>query len=236
MKCWLCGNEEAETKEHMVKKSDLKALFGNPTQASPLYFNSGIPESASRRRNVKIGSLKSDTLKYTHRICLTCNSARTQPHDRAWEHCSAFLRTWLPQYKKTGNFRASSIFSYATNDRMLDVHLYFVKLFGCQIVEGEIPIDIQAFSRSIMEGKAHPNLYIGFGWLPDMPFLAAGGSNVHIVLVEGHVTCASWLYQIGDISVNVMYAIDGEERQGLDVAWHPRMGAKNLNFIRFGPP
>ena len=78
MKCWICGNEEATTREHRSKASDLRSLFGNPTQADPLYLHT------DQRRNRKVGSLKADVLKFTHRICLTCNSTTTQQHDYAW--------------------------------------------------------------------------------------------------------------------------------------------------------
>ena len=78
MKCWICGAEEAATREHLAKASDLKALFGKPSQRVPLFFSASDRRVKSIRRNVRVGSLKSDTLKFTHRICLTCNSARQQ--------------------------------------------------------------------------------------------------------------------------------------------------------------
>ncbi|MBB5498653.1 hypothetical protein [Paraburkholderia sp. MM5384-R2] len=86
MECWICSAEGAATREHLAKASDLKALFGKPSQAKPLFFNANHQPSRPHRRNLKVGSLKSDTLKFAHRICLTCNSKRTQPYDYAWEH------------------------------------------------------------------------------------------------------------------------------------------------------
>ena len=50
---------------------------------------------------------------------------------------------------------------------------------------------------------------------------------------NGKVAFASWLYQVGDLCVNVMYAAVGEHRQGLEPAWHPHMGSKRLAFTRF---
>jgi hypothetical protein len=48
---------------------------------------------------------------------------------------------------------------------MLNAHLFFVKWLGCQIVESSIPISpgVDTFAHAIMEGKAHPNIWIAFG-------------------------------------------------------------------------
>jgi len=88
--CWICGGGAAETREHRSKASDLRSLFGTPTQADPLYFHT------AKRKNFRVGSLKADVLKFSHRICIQCNAARTQPHDRAWAVLSETLRSRQP--------------------------------------------------------------------------------------------------------------------------------------------
>ncbi len=115
------------------------------------------------RRNLHVGSLKSDTLKFAHRIRLTCNSARTQPYDYAWEHCSRKLRATMPRLLMTGSFRANWLFPYNTRHEMRNVHLYFTKLFGCLVVEGGIPIDVAPLAEAIMSGQPNPYLYLAFG-------------------------------------------------------------------------
>ncbi|KVE31528.1 hypothetical protein [Burkholderia sp. TSV86] len=233
MKCWICGAEDAATREHLAKASDLKALFGKATQAKPLFFNASDQSSRPRRRNVKVGSIKSDTLKFAHRICLTCNSKLTQPYDYAWEHASGELRDAVPRLLGAGSFRASWLFSYDTRRCMRRVHLYFTKLFGCLVVEGGIPIDIAPIAKALVDGQTHPHIYLAFGHLP-MPVEVAGGSDVQTAQHNGQVAFATWLYHVGDLAVNVLYALPGEQREGLKVAWHPRMGAKRLRFSRFG--
>lgn len=231
-KCWICG-EDAATREHLAKASDLKSLFGTPTRTDPLYFHVDARPGAQPRRNVPVGSLKSRTLKFEHRICLKCNSARTQPHDRAWELCSAELRKDLGRLQQAGSFRANWLFPYDTRRGMLNMHLYFVKLFGCQLVEGGVPIDIAPFGQALLQETPHPNLYLSFG-PSDMPVKLAGGSDMVVAYFDdGKPAFASWFYTVGDLSVNVMYAAKGEKRAGLDRAWHPRMGAKRLVFAPF---
>lgn len=232
MKCWICGAEEAATREHLAKASDLKALFGKPSQRYPLYFHGSNRPGIPRRRNIRVGSLKSDTLKFAHRICLTRNSARTQPYDYAWELCSGDLRAAVPKLLARGSFRANWLFSYDTRRKMRFVHLYFTKLFGCLVIEDGMPIDIAPFSEAITSGRPHPHLYLAFGHL-SQPVAMAGGSDVHTAQLEGKVAFATWLYHMGDLAVNVMYALPGQHREGLKVAWHPYMGAQLLRFTRF---
>ena len=232
MKCWICGAEEAATREHMAKASDLKAMFGKPSQRAPLFLSASDRPGMSIRRNLRVGSLKSDTLKFVHRICLSCNSARTQPYDYAWEHCSRELRAAMPRLLARGTFRGNWLFPYDTRRAMRSVHLYFAKLFGCLVVEGGIPIDTISLADAITSGQPHPHLYLTFGQLA-MPVETVGGSDIATAQVDGKVAFATWFYNVGDLAVNVMYALPGEQRQGLEVAWHPRMGAQRLHCTRF---
>lgn len=68
--CWICGGDPS-TCEHKTKRSDLRAVFGTPTQSTPLYFH------GDERRNRRVGSLDARILKSTSRICAHCNNART---------------------------------------------------------------------------------------------------------------------------------------------------------------
>jgi hypothetical protein len=95
-------------------------------------------------------------------------------------------------------------------------------------------MDITPFAKAILEERTHPNLFLAFGHLPNMPVVVAGGSDVQVALLNGQVAFASWLYQVGDLCVNIMYAAIGERRQGLEVAWHPRQCCKRLSFSTFG--
>jgi hypothetical protein len=232
MKCWICGAEEAATREHLAKASDLKALFGKPSQRAPLFFSASDRPGIWTRRNHRVGSLKSDTLKFAHRICLTCNSARTQPYDYAWEHSSRELRAAMPRLLARGSFRANWLFPYETRRAMCSVRLYFTKLFGCLVVEGGIPIDTTPLAEAITSGHPYRHIYLAFGQLA-MPVETVGASDIATAQVEGKVAFATWFYNVGDLAVNLIYALPGEQRQGLEAAWHPRMGAQRLSFARF---
>ena len=229
MKCWICGGD-GTTGEHKIKRSDLRSLFPAPTQAKPLYFHEG------EMRNRRIGSFDAKVLKSPSRICPNCNNALTQPHDRAWEQMSSSLRDRSPSISPGMIVRANRIFPYDTARQMCNLHLYFVKLFGCQIAESDTPIGLLEFSKAIRNNKPHPHIYLKFGRGPRIgQQMAAGGSDIRteIKVRDGSCAFAAWFYYIGDVAVNVMFAADGEDRQGLVGAWHPRSGTSRLEIADF---
>ena len=228
-KCWICGHP-ANTHEHRTKASDLRSLFGLPAQDDPIYFHT------VKRKNFRVGSLKAPVLKFTNRICVRCNSSTTQPHDFAWQRFSEALRARVPPIAPGSYIRPSRIFPYNSRRAMLNVHLYFLKIFGCQILEGNIQIDTMPFANAILKGQPHPNVYLAFGPAPSgLPARLAGSSDVNVAMLNGLCAFATWLYHVGNLWVNVMYAIDGERRDGLVDAWHPRFGFKRIPMKDFVP-
>lgn len=217
MKCWICG-ADADSGEHMIKKSDLQMRFDTPTQSKPLYYNS------DSSRNIPIGSFDNWRLKHEVKICTYCNNTRSQPYDRAWERMSANLMRRFPCQQVGSRIRGNRIFPYNTRRKMADVHLFFVKLFGCLIHSSGIPIDIHEFSTSLLNRKIHQNVYLRIG--VDRLHEKFKGALRSPVLCkedkEGKTIVASWYYQIGHVVVNTMYVRDGWSCEGLDDAWHPR--------------
>src|ERR1700754_1532115 len=138
--CWICNANEANSGEHKTKRSDLLAVLGNPTQEQPFFYHD------LEKPNRPVGSLNAKILKSPIRLCEHCNSTRTQPHDRAWEHMSDWLRNRRPPLKVGGLVRGNRIFRVGTRKQMRSVHLYFLKLSGCMLEEAkanghQVPID-----------------------------------------------------------------------------------------------
>lgn len=226
-KCWICG-DPAESREHRTKRSDLKSIAGEPTQADPLFLHT------AKKRNRRIGSLNADALKFSSRLCHSCNTTRTQPHDYAWQMFSESLRFRQPPMVAGQLIRANSVFPYNTRHAMRHVHLYIVKLFGCMIMDGNVAIDIQPFANAILRDRLHPNVYFAVGPAPQgEERVIAGASDLELALLDGKAAFAVWIHHVGNLWVRVMYAADGEKRQGLDGAWHPRRGLKRLRMASF---
>lgn len=226
-KCWICGGP-GDSAEHKTKRSDLKAVFGQASQAQPLYFHD------RNRKNQRVGSLDAKLLKSRDRICHFCNTARTQPHDFAWEDLSRYLRV-TSGIKPGSVVRSNRVFPYDTRRRMLQVHLFFVKVFGCLVLEGALPIDISGFADAIMNERPHPLVHLKFGCPSAEERLTAGRSDVwaSAPTVEGSSSFVTWFYNLPHVWINVMFAVPGERRDGLVGAWHPRTGSKTLVLADF---
>jgi hypothetical protein len=224
-KCWICG-EDATTGEHKTKKSDLKSVFGVPTQAQPLYYHD------ANRRNQLVRSLDAKILKSPSKICAECNNARTQPHDLAWAYMSVWLRSRHPPIGARNVIRGNRIFPYCTTAQMLNVHLFFLKQFGgvIQESEGTITIDVKPFATAILDGRPHPNVYLQFGIGPFVEGKPVTGRSDFKGLKIANGTCVlgMWFYQIESLTANVIYADPGENWKNLHRAWHPCRGTNRF--------
>ncbi len=224
LKCWICGGD-ASSGEHKTKKTDLLSVFGKWTQANPLYYHD------ADRANQLVRGPKSDVLKSPSLICAHCNNERTQPHDRAWEVMSSWFRQNLPAMPTGSVVRATRIFPYDTKRQMLNVHLFFLKLFGCALLEaaGKIPIDLEPFASAIMRGRAHPDVYLKFGHGPAI----VGRANLRNEQTSDKThQIAGWSYLLDGFEVQVLFAksiasIISEWVKATH-AWHPRLGTNKL--------
>ena len=225
--CWICNRDEANSGEHKTKRSDLAAVLGSPTQDRPFYFHD------LERQNKPVKSLDAKILKAPIRICDKCNTTRTQPHDRAWEHMSDQLRSrrlvigrWV---------RANRVFRHDTRRQMINVHLFFLKLFGCMLCEAkasghDVPIDIAPFSEAIMTGRPHSEVHLQFGKHDG----TVGRSNLHGWSTEHGSVLAGWLYELDSVAVSVLFAQAGRWEHRPDL-WHPQShtSSKRLQIADF---
>jgi hypothetical protein len=226
--CWICNEKKADSGEHKTKRSDLLAVLGKPSQDEPLYFHD------LNRRNQPVGSLDARILKSPVRICAFCNNTRTQPHDRAWEHMSDRLRS---RKLAVGRWvRSNRVFDGDVRRRMVDVHLYFLKLFGCMIAEAkangyDLPMDLAPFSTAIMSGRPHEEVHLQFGRCDG----TVGRSNLHCWKTNpGESVLAGWLYELDTIAVSVLYVQAGRFEHRRDI-WHPnsRTSSRRLQIADF---
>ena len=114
---------------------------------------------------------------------------------------------------------------------MINVHLFFLKLFGCMICEAKanghnVPIDIAPFSQAIMAGRAHPEVYLQFGKCDG----TVGRSNLHCwKTTPGNSVIAAWLYEIDTIAVSVLFVQAGRFEHRADL-WHPKSHTSSKRF------
>jgi hypothetical protein len=93
--------------------------------------------------------------------------------------------------------RANGIFRYDTRLQMINVHLFFLKLFGCMLCEAkangyDVPIDIALFSQAIMTSRPHPEVHLQFGKCDG----TVGRSNLECFESDQGGVLAYWIYQL----------------------------------------
>jgi hypothetical protein len=216
--CWICRVRAADTGEHRLKASDIRVLAPGISQNNPVYLQRG------RATNDRIGSAKADKLKHPKSMCSVCNGSLTQPYDMAWDRLHEYLRsTWELTVEREW-FDMSVPFPQKLRQGTLDVHLFFVKLFGCLAYEADIPIDLDPFSDALLSRSPHPEIYltvshddVGEG------IVVAQDSAVHRWddRRSGQLAALSWMYAVPPIAIKLHYIRAGEKMEVAGWPWHP---------------
>ncbi len=170
-RCWICGFCDANSREHIIKSSDLKMMFGKINQSQPLYTV----------RNDKVRMLQSKdskAAKFTKGICLKCNSSLTQSNDRAWETLTKYLFQNQSLIVKHGCLNLSKVFPGKTRAALLNIHLYLLKVFGCAVTEFGAPFNLESCSQSILQQVANERFYFAITHLSGASNRVAELSNV----------------------------------------------------------
>lgn len=209
-KCWICGNL-ADSREHKVKRSHLKVVFGDFTEENKVHYRSA-------QEKLFIHRLDHFLVLFQKVICQDCNNRRTQESDKAWERLVKYFHTQCWEAKKGDFLKLRQPFPNKTAVTMLKVHLYFVKLLGCAIAEQGIPIPLQSFSDAIMNGEPHSSIYLTFSVVADVDIKKLTG--VTEILYDNNG--ASWTYCALPISVNITYD-PTHTRHAAVAGWHPRL-------------
>lgn len=212
----------------MIKASDLRSYFGDVSQESPIFFHT------NQKRNIPVGSSKSKRLKFSALICNKCNSSITQPYDRAWETLSEYLRSNWQDLLKERKVNLPKVFPGSVHKSMLFVHLYFVKIFGCKIVESEAPIKISSFSESLLNRKSHKNIFIAFAPRPGkVDHKYAGIMPIQSIDISGVSASATWIYMIDKLAVCIFYAPISKVHGVMKDTWHPDKPNKMIRIKEF---
>ena len=231
MNCWICG-ESANTGEHRIKKSDLGLVFQNVSPEKPIYTKTEFGKF------VKIGSLDSDRFKSRAKICHHCNTTRSQPFDQAWKQLSKYLQANTKRLRIGDRISLHRVFPGSTKESMLNVHLYFLKIFGCLIIEHEIPTPIRPFSEAILNISEHSQVYIGIGFLPKLRsknIVQISPVNTVFNNEEQLLHFASWQYIVKEAFVDVSFAHKPEYTRILRNIWQPSGVTKILKLSDIRP-
>jgi hypothetical protein len=227
MLCWICGNE-AGTREHRVKATDLRRVFGAVSQKEPIYY------SISDGRPTPVGSFRSDKFTSEAKICNDCNSCLTQPYDKAWEALSNYLGANIERLSRTRKVDLSRIFPGATKRSKIAVQLFFAKLFGCWIAEHKVPIDLSSFADAIRSYTIHDELYLSFIVCPNVAHIRkASVTEITAVLQSDVPVFAQCYYRVGGLIVDIIYCVEKRFMAMVKKPFHPNTATKIVTLGNF---
>ena len=223
--CWICG-AEADSREHLAKASDLRQTFGAVSLSAPLYFRDGVG------RSQRLGSVKSGRIKSEKVLCQRCNDTRTQPYDEDWATLSSALARRSTRVTGQNRIKLRQLFPGRARIAARNIHLYFVKLFGCRIVGEKVPINVEPFARAIQTESLCDGLSLIF--CRD----ATNNAKRHIFLsaiqakqVGSTIECAGWTYAVGRFFVEVMWFRHLRQFQGAKGHWRPDQNGTVIKLV-----
>ena len=200
------------------------------TQQKPIYL-----QANGEATNIRVGGAKSRSLMFPDSICRQCNNAGTSRYDEAWRVLSAYLHgVWL-EIRNAGGFNLAVPFPRDTEANAIDMHLHFVKLFGCKVFADQVPIDLSSFSAALRERRPHPDIGLNFA---DSPMadseLLAKQSDAYLMRNERQdLDGVTWLYLIHPVAVKISWIRRGAALDVPGHRWHPRQGYGLVNLSPF---
>ncbi len=225
--CWICGSHSNLTREHFPKKADTRAAFAS---AGRLY------RTDAGTRNEILQGPGATRLTLGAPICGRCNNELTQPHDKAWDQLRTYLIANWPAVVAAGEFDLQKIFPHDTNVQACNVHLYFVKVLGCVIVEHGLSIPLEGFIDALLNRRPHRNLHLLFAEAGnnDTDNLAFYISDMHARRdhASRKLCTAQWLYAWPPGSVELLYSLPDCPWRPRAEGWHPSAGRA---IVRLGP-
>lgn len=154
-RCWWCGNEAA-SREHKWKKSELNAIYG--PAGSESYPLTWVGDDGNTKI---IQGPDSAIVKFEKSLCQNCNNSRSQPFDRAYDHWIGYVTANYDRIIESGLVDLRGIVDEADYEEFkLNLAKYFAKHIGCRVADGSagnVPDSLIAFING--ETKAS-----GFAW------------------------------------------------------------------------
>ncbi|MBC9944499.1 hypothetical protein ICL81_08260 [Leucobacter sp. cx-328] len=133
-RCWWCG-AIADSREHRVKASELRKSFKGSDYLV-----------LANERPSKFHGPKSPLMLFPKTMCKTCNGARSQPFDRAYDQFVTFVRERPDFFRARTSFQMSHVLAGEPHTSA-NLARYYVKNFACRIDERgfDVPKDLIDF-------------------------------------------------------------------------------------------
>ena len=204
----------------------MRQTFGAVSPNAPLFFHD------EHGRNRKLGSVKSDHVKSAKVMCRRCNDTRTQPFDQDWATLSAELERRSRSLSARNRIKLRQLFPGWANHAARNIHLYFVKLFGCRIAGEDVPLSIDPFANAIQNETICDGLSLIF--CRDATHQV--GRHAFVSAIQARydgptIVCAGWTYALDRFYVEVMWFKNLQSFQGIKGHWNPNNNGTMIKLI-----
>lgn len=146
--CWWCEAREADSKEHKYKRKDLLRLMGEGEGL--VWFGD---DNLHRDLQGK-GALKRDRykiLKFQKSLCSTCNNARSQPFDLAYDKLADYLTGHDTSIYRRGSVPLYQVYDLESQEERLNLGRYLTKHFASRMAEDGLTVP--APLRQFLDGS-----------------------------------------------------------------------------------
>lgn len=174
MKCWICNNP-AGTREHVIKQSDIRRLFGR----GPYPKGKRLKRTDQNHAKKLIQSENSIHIKYQKNLCKHCNSTRSQPWDEAYDEFMEYIQTHDQELKQKNRIDFKDVVQTDISKFASSLYSYFVKAFGYQLQEHgqKPPLELSEF---LLRKRDNTKLKVSFAIYESMP------QNLTLPMIQIH--------------------------------------------------
>jgi hypothetical protein len=102
---------------------------------------------------------------------------------------------------------------------------FFLKSFGCKVIESALPIDLTRLSSALLSGTAHPEIVLQIADCNvSRGSFVAYETEIHTMREKatGELHGATWTYMIHPVAVKVSYIKAGAPLHTTGWEWGPR--------------
>lgn len=222
-KCWICETNDADSGEHVIKKSVLDFVMGKPTTTKKRYIS-----RVNGKRNIGVGSFKNNNFKFKKSICKHCNNTLTQPYDDAFD---GFIRKLFKAKSHVISRQIINMKSMCGSDsNQNNLALYLMKIFGCLIVENKFSINANDFKNirdSLLNGTVQPtNIYLSLH--RDLQKLSAKNGTLVAQFPSFSGIFTTWTIDLDWISLILSYPSNPPDKYGQ--SWNLSQPCKKLRL------
>lgn len=135
-RCWWCG-DLATTQEHRIKHSTLRRVARDETgRADPANVFKKSADYEGTLRSLSKGS----QVKWHKNMCASCNNARSQPFDRAYDVMDSFIIEHADQMMRWRRLTWMDVYGSEWEEAAGNLGRYFGKQVACMLASQRLPI------------------------------------------------------------------------------------------------